>query len=432
MTSQRVQRILRLTVALVTLAIAMVALGLVLAGPAKAATAASPTPASAAAPGETQGSIVRFGEDVTVPAGERVDSVVAGGGDVTIDGSVKGSVVALGGDVTVRGEVGTTIVALGGDVQLLPGSVVGASMSPQDRSVVLFGGTLSQDPGARVTGVTKVYDNANWPDGLGWAAGHTIIKPWWGFTLMGWIVQTAVFLVLALVAAALMPRQLRAVQRQLSLKTAASLGWGALTFFVIVPAVLVVLIISIVGLLLVLPYVVVVPLFYFFVITAVAALIAAKVLAGTQQKDNLMLAVTLGVVGTTIVSRIPAAGTLALMVMAVFGSGAAVMAFAEWRRTRKLAATPAPAGAPPAISPTAAAVTVPATAATVAAVAEPATALMAPPEEAATAVSAPAAEAPPAVEDAAAGPPAEEQPPSEEQAPPEEPPPSEEHPAAET
>jgi len=421
MSSRRMQRTLRPSLALAAVAVAVVTLGLVPTGPAKAATVPSPTPSLFAASGETRGAIVQFGEDVTVPAGARVEAVVAAGGNVTIDGAVKGSVVTFGGDLTVSGSVGTTIVAFGGDVHLLPGSVVGASMSPQDHSLVLFGGALTQDSGAQVKGVTKIYDNANWSGGLGWAAGHTIIRPWWGFTLMGWIVQTAVFLVLALVAAALMPRQLRAVQRHLSLKPAASLGWGALTFFVIVPAVFIVLVISIVGLLLVLPYVVVVPLFYFFVITAVAALIAAKVLAGTQQKDNLMLAVTLGVVGTTIVSRIPGAGALALMVMAVFGSGAAVLAFAEWRRARKPAATPVPAGVPLATSPGVAAMTVPAaaepTAATVAAAAEPATALTAPPEEPATAVMTPADEASPAVEDTASEPPAAERQPAPDEPP---------------
>ena len=394
MLTQQVMKILRPSLALSAIAAALVLLGLVLSGPAAAASA-QPYPAATppATSGEVRGAIVQFGEDVTVPAGERVEAVVAGGGDVTIDGAVVGSVVAFGGDVLVRGTVENDIVAFGGDVSLAPTAVVGSTMSPQDKSIVLIGGTLSSEPGAQVTGGIQRVDNANWTGSLNWLTQRTVVRPWWGFTLMGWIVQTAVFLVLALVAAALMPRQLRAVQRHLSLKPAASFGWGALTFFVIVPAVFIVLVISIVGLLLVLPYVVVVPLFYFFVITAVAALIAAKVLAGTQQKDNLMLAVTLGVVGTTIVSRIPGAGTLALMVMAVFGSGAAALAFAEWRRARKLAATPAPAVAPIATFPGAAAMTV-------SAAAEPATAVLEPPaevDEPATAVTEPpAAEGPPA------------------------------------
>jgi len=349
MTTHRTMRILRPLVALVALALALIALGLALTGPAKAATSPSPTPSLLATSSETRAAIVQFGQDVTVPAGERVEAVVAGGGDITIDGSVKGSVVAFGGDVLVRGTVGNNIVAFGGDVRLAPTAVVGSTMSPQDKSIVLFGGTLTRGSGAQVTGDVQRFDNANWVGALNWATQHTVIRPWWGFTLVGWIVQTAIFLVLALVAAALMPRQLHAVQRQLASKPAASLGWGALTFFLIIPAVLVVLIISIVGLLLVLPYMVVVPLFYFFVITAVATLIAARVLAGTQQKDNLMLAVALGVVGTTIVTRVPVAGGLALMVMAVFGAGAAALAITEWRQARKAASGSVPVESAPAV-----------------------------------------------------------------------------------
>ena len=68
------------------------------------------------------------------------------------------------------------------------------------------------------------------------------------------------------------------------------------------------LVISIIGLLLVVPYGLFVLLAYFFVTTGVAAFLAQKVLTGFGGKENLMLAVTIGVVGTTIVSRIPVAG----------------------------------------------------------------------------------------------------------------------------
>lgn len=424
MSSRRVHRILGPSLALAAIAFGVLVLGLVLTGPAKAATQSSPTPSLFAAPGETRGAIVQFGEDVTVPAGESVESVTAGGGDIIIDGTVKGDVVAFGGDVLVRGTVENTIVAFGGDVRLAPTAVVGSSRSPRDKSIVLFGGTLTREPGAQVTGDVQRIDNANWGVPLGWVTQHTVIRPWWGFTLMGWIVQTSIFLVLALVAAALMPKQLRAVQRQLAVKPAASLGWGALTFFVILPAVLVVLIISIVGLLLVLPYMVVVPLFYFFVITAVAALIAARVLAGTQQKDNLMLAVTLGVVGTTIVSRVPVGGALALMVMAVFGSGAAALAFVEWRRARRPASAPALAPAGPALAAAASTVPLgsaitpaePAATVAIAETVEPATVVTAPAPEPETAPAAgePEAAEPPAAAAAppAEGPPGEHEPPA--------------------
>ena len=120
-----------------------------------------------------------------MPAGERVEAVVAGGGDVTIDGTVDGSVVAFGGDVLVRGTVENDIVAFGGDVRLTPTAVVGSTMSPQDKSIVLFGGTLTREPGAQVTGGIQRVDNANWAGSLNWLTQHTVVRPWWGFTLDG-------------------------------------------------------------------------------------------------------------------------------------------------------------------------------------------------------------------------------------------------------
>ena len=248
-------------------------------------------------------------------------------GDVVIDGTVTNTVVVFGGRLLVRGSVGKGIVAFGTTVHLAPGAVVETSGS-QRQAVVLFGGTLTRDPGAQVGGQTRHITGANWGGSLGWATRHTLVTPWWGFTVAGWVVQTAVFLVVALVAAALLPSQMRSVQRHLTHKPWASLGWGALMLFIVFPAVFIILGISIVGLLLWLPYLVVVPLFCFFAITSVAALIAQRVLAGSSQKDNLMLAVSLGVVDT-IVSRVPLAGGLALLAMALFGAGAAGLAVVQ-------------------------------------------------------------------------------------------------------
>ncbi len=340
------RRVVTPALALVVLAVALVLLGLAITGRADAATTPSP---SLTSPSRVEPAVVQFGQDVTVPAGRRVESVVAGGGNVVINGSVKSTVVVFGGNLLVRGSIGQGIVGFGTHVRLAPSAVVHGFRN-QRQAVVLFGGTITKDPGAQVSGEVRHITSANWGGSLGWATRHTLITPWWGFTLIGWVVQTAIFLVLALVAAALLPTQMRAVQRHLVRKPWPSLGWGALTLFIIFPAVFIVLGISIVGILLWLPYLVVVPLFCFFAITAVAALIAERVLAGTAQKDNLMLAVTLGVVGTTIVSRVPVGGVLALLAMAMLGTGGAAMAIAQWRRDRRLAAqqTAAPALAQPA------------------------------------------------------------------------------------
>jgi hypothetical protein len=201
-----------------------------------------------------------------------------------------------------------------------------------------MGGELTKAPGAQVNGRTEKIEGISWNGAGAWAARAWLENRLWGFSIVGWLVQTAFFLVLALVAAALMPQQLRGVHLHLGRKPWASLGWGALLFFVVVPAVLVVLVISVIGLLLVVPYGLLVLLAYFFVTTGVASFLAQKVLTGFGGRENLMLAVTLGVVGTTVVSRIPFAGPLLVAVMMVFGAGAAALGVAEWRRSKREAA----------------------------------------------------------------------------------------------
>ena len=177
----------------------------------------------------------------------------------------------------------------------------------------------------------------DWRGGFGWVARGIFLNPG-GFSLFGWLLQTAFCLVLALVIAALMPKQLRAVQQNVGRKPWASLGWGALVFFVVAPAILIVLVISLIGLLLVLPYLLLVALTYFVVTTGASAFLAQKVITGFGGKENLMLAVTIGVVGTTIVSQIPVIGPLLMLALLVFGIGAAAIGVADWRRRRREAA----------------------------------------------------------------------------------------------
>ena len=357
MRQDRISHILAPALVLVALAALMVVLGLVVAGPAHAGTKATETPkAKAASPAKTKspaakasrspsgepaivlqrGAEVQFGEDVVVPAGTTTPSVVAFGGDITVDGTVTDAVVAFGGDVTIRGTVGTSTVAFGGDVTVGPDAVLGSDLKPSDASLVLFGGKLTQAPGAEVVGQTQTFQGVDVGGAFGLAARGILVGP--GFSFIGWVVQTAFCLVLALVIAALMPGQLRTVQRNVGRRPWASLGWGALVFFVLAPAVLLVLVISIIGLLLVLPYVLFVLLAYFFAVTGAAAFLAQKVITGFGGKENLMLAVTLGVVGTTVVSQIPVAGQLFMLVLMLFGLGASVMAVADWRRRRREAA----------------------------------------------------------------------------------------------
>ena len=367
---------MRPALALVALAALLVLIGLAVTGPAHASTKAptpkpsrtarvkqtkTPSPSATTAPSTgpavQRGAEVRAGEDIIVASGTVVpsvaafggdvtvngrvtDAVIAFGGDVVVNGSVRTSVVAFGGDVTIKGTVGASVIAFGGNVRLGKTADVGRDLRAKDVAIVVAGGHLTRAPGAKVHGLVKHSVGGFDPGaGLRWGARGVFLGGWMGgLSFFAWLLQTVFCLVLALVATALMPGQLRGVQRQLARRPWASLGWGALTFFIIGPALLVLLVISLIGLLLVLPYALFVLLTYFFVTTSVGAFLAQKALTGFGGKENLWLAVALGVVGTTVVSRIPVLGPLALMVMMVMGTGAAILGVAEYRRRRREAA----------------------------------------------------------------------------------------------
>ncbi len=316
-----------------------------------------PNPADAppalAAVAQTNDPIVRFGEDVVVAAGETYEGLVVFGGDVNVQGTVDGPVIAFGGDVQVAGTVTEEVVAFGGRVVLAGTARVGTALAPGEDGVIAFGGDVTQEPGAEVSGNVREIRGGDLGSAIGWAVGTGATEPFRQFfSFGGWVVTTLVFLVLGLVAAALLPNQIRAVGRQLSARPAASLGWGALTFFVIAPLIIVALVISVVGLLVLIPGIPTLLLAYFFAVVSVGTFIAERFVAGrVSDRNQLFLAMTIGVVATSIVSVVPVLGGLLILVMMLFGIGASLMAFGDWRRRRKAAAAvppgaPVPAGAP--------------------------------------------------------------------------------------
>jgi hypothetical protein len=80
--------------------------------------------------GSNANDLVRFGEDIEIPAGKVVEGdVVAIGGDITVHGRVRGDAVAVGGAVRVKGAgaVEGDAVSLGGGVSTTDSASVGGS-----------------------------------------------------------------------------------------------------------------------------------------------------------------------------------------------------------------------------------------------------------------------------------------------------------------
>ena len=273
--------------------------------------------------------IVEFGDPVNVARGERVQTVVS-----------------IGGDVTVAGTVDEVVVAIGGDVTLLPTAKVGANMNNGNDSIVLINGELTRRPGAEVTGNVQTVDVGNAGDLWEWASkdgGWSALSPIGSF--VAWLICTVVFLLLGLIAAVALPDQIRSIERHVATRPAASLGWGALTvigtFFA-----LILITLTIVGALFTIPFgLIFLPFFTFFVVTAVGTFVIERLFAA-QLKGNLVMAVAIAVVATSVIVQVPVAGFIVLVVMVFVGTGAAVLGYTEWRRKRKLMRAAAQPGQP--------------------------------------------------------------------------------------
>lgn len=281
--------------------------------------------------------VFKVGQDVVIPAGDVVDGVVAIGGNVTIDGTADETVVAIGGDVKINGTVNKAVVAVGGDVTATSGSSIGSGMKQGDTAIVAVGGKTTVEPGASVTGkVTKV-------DGLSWSGvGSAVAQhgPWtWSlipFGIAGGIGRLVFLVVAAIIVVAALPKQMAAVKEQVNARFFPSLGWGALTAFVIVPALVVILIITIIG---IIPLIFVVAPALFLVgsfgVVCVAGVIGDRVMAQSDKRENMMLVAVIGVLILGVAGMIPVAGAIIMAVAGVVGLGATILAFNRLQRERR-------------------------------------------------------------------------------------------------
>ena len=306
---------------------------LALAAPARAATGggASANPDDRAATGaippqKSVGNIVEFNKDITVPLGTSANSVTAFGGSITVAGSVRQTVAGIGADVT-----------------LLPSARVGTAASAGDTSLIVIGGALTSVPGASVVGKTTSEPLSSVRDAFTTGFWRPIASPLAGLSLVGWAGSTVLLVLIGLLVAAVLPRQTRASEDRIARHPASSLGWGALTAFVIVPLVTLALVVTIVGILLAIPFaLLVVPALFAFGFVAVGVFIGARLLRVVGYRgDSLLLAATVGIIASQLVRLIPFAGAIIVAVLWTIGTGAAIAAFFAWRRNRKrLAAVP--------------------------------------------------------------------------------------------
>ena len=104
----------------------------------------------------------------------------------------------------------------------------------------------------------------------------------------------------------------------------------------IVPLVTLALVVTIIGILVAIPWVFAAVLVFLFGYLAFGAFLGRALLRVVgYRRDNLMLAMTVGIIASQLIRLIPFAGAPIVSLMWMIGGGAAIAAFFAWRRSNK-------------------------------------------------------------------------------------------------
>jgi cytoskeletal protein CcmA (bactofilin family) len=291
--------------------------------------------------------------DVVVEAGETESEVSTPVGDVTVEGVVEGDVHSGRGDIVVNGEgIGGDINAGFGDVEVHApvGGEIDAGLGDVYVDATVRGdvnvgrGDVELGPGARVYGDVTSGSGEIQPHPEAVVGGKMItgMRPemdhdWDGFgilNIVGWIFAAAVFAACSVLVAVLAPGQLSAATRRAEESPAMSLLLGVAS----VPAVVVlcvVLAVSIIGIPLLLLLAPAYLALVFFGALVAAYFVGRRVVfaTGRYHVGNAMAAA----VGALILAAaylIPVLGGLLVYGLALFGTGASVLALVSRRRSR--------------------------------------------------------------------------------------------------
>ncbi|MDP8948888.1 MAG: polymer-forming cytoskeletal protein [Actinomycetota bacterium] len=288
--------------------------------------------------------------DVVVESGEVEEEVSTTFGDVIVDGIVEEDVHSGKGDVVVNGEVGGDINAGMGDVEVNGpvGGEIDAGLgdvyvdAPVRGDVNVGRGDVELGPEALVHGNVhygsgEVRGSKDAVEGgmIAGRAPHMEQEPD-GFGipgLVGWVFATAAFAACSVLLAVLAPGPLLAAAR----RAEESPGWSLFFGVVSVPVVVVfavVLAVSIVGIPLLLLLAPAYLAFVFFGALVAAYFVGRRVVFATgRYRGGNALAAMVGALILSAAYLIPVLGGLLLYGLALFGTGASILALFSRRRT---------------------------------------------------------------------------------------------------
>lgn len=256
--------------------------------------------------------IVRIGKDVTIEAGQKVHTVVALGGQITVSGNVEQSAVAVGGSVVL-----TKTAVVKGDVVSLGGVIV-----------------MARD--AEVHGDLTEINSTNLYETL----SRIVSSEWEGWSWLFAVFSISLFLgilVLALLIVSLLPKPVRVVSEAISENTFKVILSGILGLILIAPLALL-LAISVVGIALIPLEVIFVVCSALFGLIAVSRFMGATLLHLVKRSESGIVRETFwGLVILWLVGWIPYIGWMIKAIAIVIGLGATLVSrfgtHRGWART---------------------------------------------------------------------------------------------------
>lgn len=242
---------------------------------------------------------VVVGSNLRIDPNEEVDSAVAVGGSVAVHGIVHEDAVAVGGSVVLEpgAVVKRNAVAIGGEVKVKEGATLHG-----DR--VSIGGSLK----GAVDTLTAV------------ATGSV---SWFLFSIVGTFVRSLILFLLALMILTFMPKRSERIGAYLAERPGASTLGGVALAVGFIPF-LVLLAITIVGILAIPFAFLALLLLHVIGLTVFMTWLGHKVPLFGDNKSP-VLAMTIGLVGITIVDLIPGVGSLLVFLVAFISAGAALL-----------------------------------------------------------------------------------------------------------
>ncbi|MBE0461085.1 MAG: hypothetical protein IBX60_05575 [Candidatus Aminicenantes bacterium] len=261
-------------------------------------------------------------KDVYVAQNETQENIITFGGNILVEGKVKDSIVSFGGTVTIKGEVNNLILGFGSEIYLESTAIVHGD-------IVCIGGTLHKNTGAIVEGDTVYFETSEevWgilKQGLFGAFGISLAP----FFLAIKLITISIWFLLAILLAAIFPRQISFASSQIRKTFWPIFGTGVLsivifTGLVIFSAVLSLVLIGIPILLSLIVIGIVIKVFSRVVLFCFFGDSLAR--AFNSKNPSLFLQVVLGFILVSIISLIPFIGSLFSFVLSIIGWGVIIL-----------------------------------------------------------------------------------------------------------